>query len=112
MRALRALERHIGREFTHVVPGEIGGSNSTCADDRRRSDRSPVIDGDGMGRAFPELQHGHLQIYGVPPTPGAMADPRGHEVVFDKIADPVTLERYARSVTIGMGGAAGYAFPP
>src|SRR5215204_5303453 len=26
--ALRALERHVGRHFTHLVPGEIGGSNS------------------------------------------------------------------------------------
>ena len=72
----------------------------------------PVIDGDGMGRAFPELQMDTFSIYGVAPTPGTLADPRGHEVVFDKIADPVTLERYARAVTIQMGGAAGYAFPP
>src|ERR687891_439538 len=28
LRALRALERHMGRRFTHVMPGEIGGSNS------------------------------------------------------------------------------------
>src|SRR5690349_13552803 len=28
IRAMRALERHMGRRFTHVIPGEIGGSNS------------------------------------------------------------------------------------
>ena len=112
IRAMQALERHMGRKFTHVIPGEIGGSNSMRPMIVAARVGVPVIDGDGMGRAFPELQMDTFSIYGVAPTPGALSDPRGHEVVFDKIADPVTLERYARAVTIQMGGAAGYAFPP
>ena len=112
LRALRALERHMGRQFTHVIPGEIGGSNSMRPMIVAAQVGVPVIDGDGMGRAFPELQMDTFSIYGVAPTPGTLADPRGHEVIFDKIADPVTLERYARVVTVQMGGAAGYAFPP
>lgn len=112
LRALRALERHVGRCFTHVIPGEIGGSNSMRPMIVAAQVGVPVVDGDGMGRAFPELQMDTFSIYGVAPTPGTLADPRGHEVVFDKISDPVTLERYARVVTVQMGGAAGYAFPP
>jgi uncharacterized protein len=112
LRAMRALERHVGRRFTHVIPGEIGGSNSMRPMIVAAQVGVPVIDGDGMGRAFPELQMDTFSIYGVVPTPGTLADPRGHEVIFDKISDPVTLERYARVVTIQMGGAAGYAFPP
>ena len=102
----------MGKRFTHVIPGEIGGANSMRPMIVAAYLGIPVIDGDGMGRAFPELQMDTFSIYGVAPTPGALADPRGHEVIFDKIADPVTLERYARAVTIQMGGAAGYAFPP
>ena len=112
LRAMRALERHIGRRFTHVIPGEIGGSNAMRPMIVAAQAGIPVIDGDGMGRAFPELQMDTFSIYGVVPTPGALADPRGHEVVFDHISDPMTLERYARVVTIQMGGSAGYAFPP
>ena len=112
LRAMRALERHLGRRFTHVIPGEIGGSNSMRPMVVAAQAGVPVIDGDGMGRAFPELQMDTFSIYGVPPTPGTLADPHGHEVIFDKILDPVVLERYARAVTIQMGGAAGYAFPP
>jgi uncharacterized protein len=112
VRAMRALERHMGRRFTHVIPGEIGGSNSMRPMIVAAQTGLPVIDGDGMGRAFPELQMDTFSIYGVAPTPGTLADPRGHEVIFDRISDPVTLERYARAVTIQMGGAAGYAFPP
>jgi DUF917 family protein len=112
LQAMRALERHAGQPFTHVIPGEIGGSNAMRPMIVAALAGLPIIDGDGMGRAFPELQMITFTIYGVPPTPGALADPRGHEVVFDGIADPRTLERYARAVTIQMGGAAGYAFPP
>ncbi len=112
VQAMRALERHLGRRFTHVAPGEIGGANSMRPMIVAAHMGIPVIDGDGMGRAFPELQMDTFSIYGVAPTPGALADPHGHEVIFDKITDPVTLERYARAVTIQMGGAAGYAFPP
>ncbi|MGH2616406.1 MAG: DUF917 domain-containing protein [Thermomicrobiales bacterium] len=112
VRAMRALERHMGRRFTHVIPGEIGGSNSMRPMVVAAQIGVPVIDGDGMGRALPELQMDTFSINGVAPTPGTLSDPRGHEVIFDKIADPVTLERYARAVTIQMGGAAGYAFPP
>lgn len=112
LQAMHALEKHLGRRFTHVIPGEIGGSNSMRPMIVAARTGVPVIDGDGMGRAFPELQMDTFSIYGVAPTPGALADPRGHEVLFDKIADPTTLERYARVVTVQMGGAAGYAFPP
>ena len=110
--ALRALERHLGRRFTHVLPGEIGGANSMRPIAVSVQTGLPVVDADGMGRAFPELQMDTFTIYGVRPTPGTLADPRGHVVVFDEIAEATTLERYARAVTIQMGGAAGYAFPP
>ena len=112
LRAMRALERHLGRTFTHVIPGEIGGSNSMRPMVVAAQAGVPVIDGDGMGRAFPELQMDTFSIYGVAPTPGTLADPHGQIAIFDRISDPVTLERYARAVTIQMGGAAGYAFPP
>ncbi|MFT4039467.1 MAG: DUF917 domain-containing protein [Thermomicrobiales bacterium] len=110
--ALRTLEAHIGRTFTHLIPGEIGGANSMRPMIVAAQAGIPVVDGDGMGRAFPELQMDTFSIYGVRPTPGALADPRGHTAIFDGIADPTTLERYARVVTVQMGGAAGYAFPP
>jgi hypothetical protein len=110
--AMRALERHLGRRFSHVIPGEIGGANAMAPMVVAAQAGLPVVDGDGMGRAFPELQMDTFTIYGVRPTPGALADPRGHEVVFSEIVDAATLERYARAVTIQMGGAAGYAFPP
>ena len=39
----------------------------------------------------------------------SISDP--FDSIFDGFEDTRILERYARSVTIGMGGSAGYAFP-
>ena len=72
----------------------------------------PVVDGDGMGRAFPELQMITYLIYGGVTAPAALADERGNSVVLSEVADVKWLERIARSVTIEMGGHAGLAGPP
>jgi DUF917 family protein len=111
VKALRALEGHIGKQVTHLVPSEIGGSNSTTPMVVAAQVGLPVIDGDGMGRAFPELQMETFAMYGVTPTPAALCNHHGHIAIFDRIDDATTLERYARAVTIQMGGSAGYAFP-
>jgi hypothetical protein len=109
--ALRALEAHLGRRATHLVPGEIGGANALRPMAVAALADLPVVDGDGMGRAFPELQMDTFAIYGVPATPAALADIFHNLVVFPWLQDAVTLERYARAVTVQMGGAAGFAFP-
>jgi DUF917 family protein len=109
--SLRALETHLGRKITHVTCAEIGGSNSMSPMIVAAQANLPVVDGDGMGRAFPELQMDTFMIYGIHPTPAVVSDPRGHVAIFDHLDDPSTLERYARTVTIQMGGSAGAAGP-
>lgn len=109
--SLRALETHLGRSITHVTCAEIGGSNSMSPMIVAAQANLPVVDGDGMGRAFPELQMDTFMIYGIHPTPTVISDPRGHVTIFDRVDDPTTLERYARTVTIQMGGSAGAAGP-
>lgn len=111
LRAVRALERYTGRAATHIAIGEIGGSNAIVPVRVAYQMGLPVVDADAMGRAFPELQMDTFTIYGIPPTPAALSDIRGHSVIFDEISVANDLERYARAVTIQMGGAAGYAFP-
>lgn len=109
--ALRALERFLHRKADFLVPGEIGGSNSMRPMVTSLLTGLPVIDGDAMGRAFPELQMDTFSIYGVPVAPAALADLHHNAVVWERVKDPVTLERQARAVTIQMGGSAGFAFP-
>jgi DUF917 family protein len=106
------LEKHLGRRADYLVPGEIGGANATRPLVCGIQTGLPIIDGDGMGRAFPELQMKTFSIYGVKATPAALCDVRHNTVIFPDLPDTNTLERYARAVTVQMGGHAGYAFVP
>lgn len=110
--ALRTLERRLGRPVTHVVPGEVGGSNSAIPLVVGAQSGLPVVDADGMGRAFPELQQTTFFIEGAPPSPAALADYRHSTTLFDDLPDARTLERLARAVTVALGGAASFAFAP
>lgn len=110
-RSLRALERHVGKPATHMIAAEIGGGNALSPIKVAIQAGLPVVDGDAMGRAFPELQMDTFCIYGVPPTPCAISDIRGHIAVFDHISDARDLERYVRQVTVQMGGGSGAAGP-
>jgi DUF917 family protein len=110
--ALRRLEQRLGRPVTHVVPGEVGGSNSTIPLVVGAQSGLPVVDADGMGRAFPELQQTTFFIEGAPPSPAAIADYRHSTLAFDGLPDAKSLERIARAATVAMGGAASFAFAP
>lgn len=109
--ALRALEGHTGARVTHLIAGEVGGANAMQPLIQGALSGLPAIDGDGMGRAFPELQHCTFSIAGLRCTPAGLADCHHNTVVFPSLHDTATLERFARAVTVQMGARAGYAFP-
>ncbi|MDS1116742.1 DUF917 domain-containing protein [Gordonia westfalica] len=104
--ALRVLERRLGRPVTAVVPMECGGLNSMIPLLVAAKTGIPIVDADGMGRAFPELQMETFGVYGVSGSPIAICDDRGHSVIVDTGSDNVSMERHARGVTIRMGGVA------
>jgi DUF917 family protein len=112
LRAMRAVERAAGRPVTALISGEIGGANSMEPMITGAQAGLPVVDGDGMGRAFPELQMCTFMIYGLHPAPGAVADEKDNSVVFTGAHDMFWLERLSRAVTVDMGASAGYALPP
>ena len=64
-RALKELENYLGKKATAVISGEIGGSNSLEPLIAAGENNIPVVDGDGMGRAFPEIHMKTFFIYGV-----------------------------------------------
>jgi DUF917 family protein len=109
--ALRALEDHIDRSFTALVVSEIGGSNGLKPLIAGLQLGLPVVDGDGMGRAFPELQMDTFAIGGVSLTPMALADSHGNTIIFQHLESPLKAEQYARSLTVELGGSAALAMP-
>ena len=112
LRALRAVEQETGKEIAALVPAEIGGANSMEPMITAAQAGIPVVNADGMGRAFPELQMMSFFIYGHEPEPAAIADEKGNVVVFRNVKDMYWLERFARTIAVEMGAAAGFALPP
>ena len=112
LRALRALEKELGVKVDALISAEIGGANSMEPMLTAAQAGLPVVDGDGMGRAFPEMQMCTWSIYGHREAPAAMADEKGNIVIIRNTPDDVWLERIARSVVIAMGAAAGLATQP
>ncbi|HEY0247624.1 MAG TPA: DUF917 domain-containing protein [Gryllotalpicola sp.] len=104
--ALRRLEAHRGQKAAATMPIECGGINSMIPLLVGATGGLPVVDADGMGRAFPELQMETFSVYGVPGSPLAIADELGHTVLIDAGTDNRQMEWLARGVTIRLGGVA------
>jgi uncharacterized protein len=111
VRALLALQAYLGRPVTHTISIEAGGSNSTTPFRVAATLGIPVVDADGMGRAFPEIQMVTATLCGVAATPMALTDEKGNTAIIDTI-DNHWAERFSRSLTIDMGCVAKIALYP
>jgi DUF917 family protein len=65
----------------------------------------PVVDADGIGRAFPEVPQVTMHLAGISASPAVMTDERGNLAVFRTISGD-WMERLARAAAVEFGGAA------
>src|SRR5262249_56189389 len=72
------LERITGRTVAALMPAEIGGSNGLLPLTWAGRMGLPVVDADGMGRAFPLIPQVSMHLAGLAPNPGGMSDARRH----------------------------------
>ncbi|PKM72186.1 MAG: DUF917 domain-containing protein [Firmicutes bacterium HGW-Firmicutes-16] len=98
------ISRFYGKEIYAFMPIEAGGVNSMLPIAACARLGKPMVDADGMGRAFPELQMVTFTIGGMRATPMALTDEKGNSVIFDTITNKWT-EELARSVTMSCGGS-------
>jgi uncharacterized protein len=103
--SLRSLERYLGRKADATMPIEIGGINSTIPLVVGARLGLPIVDADGMGRAFPELQMETFGVYGVSGSPMVVTDEYGDSTLLNG-ADNHQMEWLSRMVAIRMGGCA------
>jgi DUF917 family protein len=103
--SLRKLERYLGQTAYATMPIECGGINSTMPLVVGARLGLPVVDADGMGRAFPELQMETFHVYGVPGTPMVITNEHGDSTLVET-HDNAMMEWLARGITIRMGGSA------
>lgn len=110
--ALRALEKHLGRRADATMPIECGGLNSMIPLVVAARTGLPVVDADGMGRAFPELNMETFGVYGVAGSPMVVAGENGETSIIDTGSDNRRMEWLSRGLAIRMGGAAHIAEYP
>lgn len=98
------VSQFFGKPVYAFMPIEAGGVNSLLPIAAAARLGIPLVDADGMGRAFPELQMVTFTIGGVRATPMALTDEKGNCVIFDTITNKWT-EELARAVTMSCGGS-------
>ncbi|NJK81475.1 MAG: DUF917 domain-containing protein [Chloroflexaceae bacterium] len=111
VKAFQALESFLGKPIKATMSIEAGGLNSTTPFTVAATLGIPMVDADGMGRAFPELQMVTFTIYDIPATPMAIADEKGNSAILNTMSNRWT-ETFARSLTIDMGSSAMIALYP
>jgi hypothetical protein len=99
------LEHLAGRTVAALMSAEIGGSNGLLPISWAARIGLPVVDADGMGRAFPEVPQVTMHLAGIEPSPCVMTDERGNLAVFRTISGG-WMERLARAAAVEFGGAA------
>lgn len=102
---LRRLEDILGRKVDAVMPIEIGGGNGLAPLIAAAEMKIPVVDADGMGRAFPESQMTILNIRGVSACPAVLTSSSG-AISTIETPDNHDHERLARSLSVAFGGIA------
>lgn len=110
--AIRRLEQYLGRPIQATIPIECGGVNSPVAYAAAGELGVPVIDVDGMNRAFPELQMTSWVTHGVHSSPTVSVDNRKNITVIDTGDDDVLAETLARRVAMAYGGISWIATYP
>ena len=100
---LDKLEDVMGARVSAIMPIEIGGQNGITPFVLAAQRGVPVLDCDGMGRAFPHADMVTFNIYGCSASPAVVSDTHGNVVVLHSI-DNQTLERLVRPLAVAMGG--------
>ncbi len=111
LRLTAYVERLLGRPVQALMAGEIGGMNGVLPIGWAAVAGLPLVNADGMGRAFPELHMNAMYLAGVPAAPVVLTDERDNVATFDS-ADGPALERLVRSAVTALGGNSAMALHP
>jgi DUF917 family protein len=97
------MEQVWGRPVVALMAAEIGGSNGLLPIAWAAEMGLPVVDADGMGRAFPLVPQVTMELAGISPSPAIMTDERGNLVIFRTLSGQ-WMERLERAAAVEFGG--------
>jgi DUF917 family protein len=99
----RMFEELHGAPVAALMCFQIGGANGLLPLTWAARCGLPLLDADGMGRAFSELHQQAMHVAGVSVSPVALTDGRGNTLVL-RAADDVWAGRLVREAATGLGG--------
>ncbi|MDL2273797.1 DUF917 family protein, partial [Oscillospiraceae bacterium OttesenSCG-928-G22] len=102
--SFEALQRYMGKRVGATIPIECGGINSVLSYGVAAKYGVPIVDADGMNRAFPEVQMTSWHTHGLRATPAAVCDNNGTVVVVDTKDDNYLAESICRRTAMTYGG--------
>ena len=104
--AFERMEKVLGKKIRAVVADEMGGFNTPVALAIGAKVGIPIVDGDLLGRAAPELYQGTPNIFDVPMYPTVLVTETGNVVVIERYADVDDYEAISRYVSTLAGSFA------
>jgi hypothetical protein len=101
--AVQALSEHLGRAFSALITGEIGGASVADALYAAAVLGLPAVDADPVGRAVPELEQSMFYLHGLPLAPQAAVNEIGDTALITKVANDQRAEALARALAVASG---------
>ncbi|MEM8897700.1 MAG: DUF917 domain-containing protein [Bacteroidota bacterium] len=101
--AFDMMEAYFGKKIYATMPAEAGGLNGVIPFAVAAEKQIPIVDADGMGRAYPRLEMVTFTLHGIPSSPITQADEKGNRAVYHTINN-VWGEIMVGSTVIPMGG--------
>jgi DUF917 family protein len=101
--AFKRMERILDRKISGVIACELGGANTAVSLYIGALMDLPIIDGDLLGRAAPELHQCTVHIEGVHMYPSVIVSETGNVVIVERYADINDYESIARHLSVLSG---------
>lgn len=111
IKAFDMMESYQGRKIDAVMTAEAGGLNGVIPFAIAAEKKIPLVDADGIGRAYPSIELGTQTLHGISASPITQADEKGNQNVFNAI-DNAWAEKLIGATVIQMGGNCATALYP
>lgn len=100
VRAVGELEAFLGKDVGAIIPFELGGFNTIVAVDAALRLGLPLVDGDYVGRALPEMSQALPAALGLNPHPLAICDQWGNSLLVKDCPSAAVAELLGKMVSV------------
>lgn len=100
--ALSAMSRRLGRRIDAIMAAEMAGANGLSAFIAASLLGVPVVDADGMGRAFPRSDQISYSFFGHSASPTVVSNEHGDVVCVETRAN-ARMEHLVRALSVAAG---------